>query len=216
MRRATTARLTAGLAVLGCVLTACTTGPVTDAGSPSVATAALTPTGPTTIPTVAPPSPTTPSTPSPSTPAPTSTPAPIQTASGTSVPADYCTAAQLRLQILPGGASLGYEIAAVAFTNTSTRACSLSGFPTVQLRRGGTALATATPRAGTVAQLVHLDPGMQAQAQIRDKVDCQAPLSESIHAAAPAPLTSLTVDSTTAFVQLRGCTVTIDPIVLSS
>lgn len=118
------------------------------------------------------------------------------------------------MRIVPGGATPGYEIAAVTFINNSSTSCSLSGYPAVQLRRSGTVLVTASPNRAQAAKLVHLAPGAQAQAQIRDHVTCQGALSDSVRAVAPAPLASMTVNSQ--LVQMRGCTVTVDPIALSS
>lgn len=207
-------RFLAAVVLSGLALTACATGAATDPTTPPTTT------GPTVTTTPTPTPSTSPSTSPSITPVTASTPVPTKTTTArpttttTPLPSDYCTAAQLTMRILPGGAEPNYEIAAVTFTNTSSRSCSLSGFPAVQLRRGGAALATATPRAGQVARLVHLAPGVQAEAQIRDHITCQAPLSDSVHAVAPAPLTTLRLDRPN--FQMRGCTVTIDPIVLSS
>jgi hypothetical protein len=178
-------------------------------GKPQAHTAAPGPTGTVTTPT------TTPSSSSVSTPT-TSTGASTSAAASTTppvLPADYCKASQLQLMLLPGGAIQGYEIAAVTFTNTSSKSCSLSGYPTVELRRGAQLLATATPHGGTTPTLIHLKPAAQAQAQIRDHSTCQAPLSDTVHFAAPAPLGALQGDRP---FQLRGCTVTVEPIALSS
>lgn len=143
---------------------------------------------------------------------PTTEPTPVPT----TLPADYCTAAQLTVRVLPGGAEPSYEIAAVTFTNNSSKPCSLSGYPAVQLWLNSNVLATASQDTANPMTLVHLAPGAQAEAQIRDHSTCQAPLSDSIHVSAPAPLTSLRLESTGPLVQMRGCTVTVDPIVLSS
>ncbi|MEO8889335.1 MAG: DUF4232 domain-containing protein [Jatrophihabitantaceae bacterium] len=214
------------LAAGALALTACATGsgsgPTTSPtgdSTPSLQTSPLSPAPtPPTSPTATT-SPHSPKTPTPATIAtiaPTATRRPAPSGGGTTAPADYCTASQLRMRILPGGAEPNYEIAAVTFTNTSSSSCSLSGYPAVQLRRGGRTLATASPDSSSPVQVVRLGPGVQAQAQIRDKITCQAPLSDSIHAVGPAPLTSLAIDSSTSYVQMRGCTVTVDPIALSS
>ncbi|MGH8960053.1 MAG: DUF4232 domain-containing protein [Jatrophihabitantaceae bacterium] len=137
------------------------------------------------------------------------------TPTATKLPADYCAADQLTMRVLPGGAFQGYEVDAVTFTNHSSASCSLSGFPSVQLERNGQLLASASSTAHQPG-LVHIAPGAQAEAQLRDHSTCQAPLSDTIHVVAPGPLAALHLDSTASFVQLRGCTVTVDPIVLSS
>lgn len=134
----------------------------------------------------------------------------------TKLPADYCQAGQLTMRILPGGAEPNYEIAAVTFTNDSATSCSLAGYPAVQLLLKGSVLSTAKPNTAHAPKLVHLGPGAQAEAQISDHITCQAPLSDLIRATAPAPLTSLHLESSRSLVQMRGCTVTVDPVVLSS
>ena len=116
---------------------------------------------------------------------------------------------------VPGAASQIYELAGVPYTTSSATGCSLSGFPTARLLRAdGTVLTTSKPAPGTTAHLVHLAPGAQAEAQIRDHSTCQAPLSDSVEVTAPAPLQALRAHRPQ--LQMRGCTVTVDPIVLSS
>jgi len=199
-------------ALAGCaLLAACSTGkpetpatsaaaPLTTPVAPPTTVAASTTTAP--APTTPPPSASHSATPTnhPSTPA---------------LPADFCTAQQLTVRVLPGGAYQNYEIAGVTYTNTSSTECSLSGFPTARLLRAdGSVLTTSKPAPGTSARLVHLAPGAQAEAQIRDHTTCQAPLSDSVEVTAPAPLQALRAHRPQ--LQMRGCTVTVDPIALSS
>ena len=155
-------------------------------------------------------------TPSASSPTPTKTATAHPTPTPTKLPADYCQAGQLTMRILPGGAEPNYEIAAVTFTNDSSTSCSIMGYPAVQLLLKGSVLSTAKPNTAHAPKLVHLGPGAQAEAQISDHITCQAPLSDLIRATAPAPLTSLHLESKRSLVQMRGCAVTIDPVVLSS
>jgi len=197
--------------LVGCALAlvACSTGkpaaPATSAAAPlstpvappTTVAASSTPTAPTTTPSA-----------SHSTAAPTHAGPPA-------APADLCTVQQLTVRVLPGGAYQNYEIAGVTYTNTSTTECSLSGFPTARLLRAdGTVLSTSKPAPGTTARLIHLAPGAQAEAQIRDHSTCQAPLSDSVEVTAPAPLQALRAHRPQ--LQMRACTVTVDPIALSS
>jgi guanyl-specific ribonuclease Sa len=206
-------RCGAALTILvGCALAlaACSTGkpttPATSAAAP-ITTQAAPPT------TVAPSSTSAaPTTPPPST---SHTATPTNHPSTPALPADYCTAQQLTVRILPGGAYQNYEIAGVTYTNASSTQCSLSGFPTARLLRAdGTVLSTSKPAPGMTARLVHLAPGAQAEAQIRDHTTCQAPLPDSVEVTAPAPLQALRAHRPQ--LQMRGCTVTVDPIALSS
>ena len=200
-------------ALAGCaLLAACSTGkpetPATSAAAP-LTTAVAPPTTVAASTTAAPPS----TTPPPSA-SHTATPT-THHASPPALPADFCTAQQLTVRVLPGGAYQNYEIAGVTYTNTSSTGCSLSGFPTARLLRAdGSVLTTSKPAPGTSARLVHLAPGAQAEAQIRDHSTCQAPLSDSVEVTAPAPLQALRAHRPQ--LQMRGCTVTVDPIVLSS
>jgi hypothetical protein len=210
--RATRSRVASILVLAGLALASCATGstggttaPPSTTSSPTLTVSTPAPSTPVSTPTASPTLTTT-----------TAPPTKSATATRTTLPSDYCTASQLTMRILPGGAEPNYEIAAVTFTNKSASSCTLSGYPSVQLFRGGTVLVTASANSTKAPKLVRLGAGLQAQAQIRDKITCQAPLSDSVHVVAPAPLTSLHLESTSPLVQLRGCTVTVDPIVLSS
>ena len=199
-------------ALAGCaLLAACSTGkpetPATSAAAP-LTTAVAPPTTVAASTTAAPPSTTPP-------PSASHSATPTNHPSTPALPADFCTAQQLTVRVLPGGAYQNYEIAGVTYTNTSATECSLSGFPTARLLRAdGSVLTTSKPAPGTSARLVHLAPGAQAEAQIRDHSICQAPLSDSVEVTAPAPLEALRAHRPQS--QMRGCTVTVDPIALSS
>jgi uncharacterized protein DUF4232 len=207
MRRGAAALATlAGCALLAACSTGKPTTPATSAAAPLTTPVAP----PTTV--AASSTAVAPTTPPPST---SHTATPTSHPSTPALPADFCTAQQLTVRVLPGGAYQNYEIAGVTYTNTSSTGCSLSGFPTARLLRAdGTVLSTSKPAPGTSARLVHLAPGAQAEAQIRDHSTCQAPLSDSVEVTAPAPLQALRAHRPQ--LQMRGCTVTVDPIVLSS
>lgn len=145
-----------------------------------------------------------------------SAPTPTATVSATpsvshSVPAlVYCTAAQLTVRVLPGGAAQGVEIAAATFTNSSNAACSLSGYPTVALLLAGQVRASASPAPGSNSTPVTLAPGKQAQALIEDTSSCNAPLSDMISVVAPNQRAGATAYQRP--FQLRLCTVHVDPV----
>ncbi|HZY76532.1 MAG TPA: DUF4232 domain-containing protein [Jatrophihabitantaceae bacterium] len=146
---------------------------------------------------------TAPTTTAPTTPAsrPTSTPA----RSG-----NTCT--NLTIRVLPGGAVQQAEIAAVTFVNDSTKACSISGYPTVVLLHQGSTLVTGTPQSGTVAQAVRLAPGDQAESRLTDHSSCNAALSDTIEVTAPNGAAG---GKLTRPFQLRGCKVDVAPVRLS-
>lgn len=197
----------AGAALLAgaTLVAACTTGSTGGSGGagesnpPATPAAPTSSSAPTPLPTV---------TDAPSTPASTSAAA---STSASTAPANTCT--DLTVRVLPGGATPGQEIAAITFVNASSKRCSISGYPTVVLLLGGQTLVTATPTSGTVAQAVQLDPGAQAEAQITDHSTCNAHLSDTIEVTAPNGAAS---GKLTRPFQLRGCTVTVDPVSLSS
>lgn len=106
-----------------------------------------------------------------------------------------------------GGAYQGREIAGVLFTNSSSTACSVSGYPFAQLRYQGRPLGKpASDNPGTV-RLIVLRPGRSAQSQLTAVSTCQAPESDHVRVVAPHTGTAKTVT-----VELRGCSLSIDPL----
>lgn len=196
----------AGAALLAgaTLVAACTTGTTGGSGGAGESNPPATPAAPTSSSASAAP---------PSTPASTASTSPSTAASTTTAaPANTCT--HLTIRALMGGAAPGQEIAAITFVNASSKQCSISGYPTVVLLLGGQTLTTAKPAPSTVAQAVQLAPGAQAESQITDQVsNCNAPLSDSITVTAPNGPAGGTL---TRPFQLRNCTVTVDPVSLSS
>jgi hypothetical protein len=106
-----------------------------------------------------------------------------------------------------GGASQGVETAGVVFTNTSAATCTMRGYPFAQLRHQTKPLGKpASDNPGTVRTIV-LRPGRSAQSLLRAVSTCQAPVSD--HARVVAPGTS---EPKPIAVQLRGCSLSIDPL----
>ena len=189
-------------AVLVAGVSACSTGSPGGSGS----------SGPPGTPTGTTSSPSTPPAATSSEPSATAPSSPATTSSGPALV--YCTAAQLTVRVLEGGAAQGVEIAAATFTNSSSAPCSLSGYPTVTLLYGGQVRVTASPAAGSVPKPVTLAPGKQVQALIEDTSSCNAPLSDTIRVVAPNQPAGATAYERP--FQLRLCTVTVDPVTPAS
>jgi hypothetical protein len=198
----TRARLATSVLIGATLLAACTSK-ATTSGTPTV----LEPTG------------TSSSTPSTTADSPTDTPtlttstAPTTSASAShstspKPPSDDCTAAQLTIRVLPSSGAQQQEFALITFTNSSTKACSLFGYPGVSLRRSNALLGSPAQRNfNAKANRVHLAPGGQAKAMLTDFSACQAPLSDTVRIY-PPNLTAF-IDRPT---QLRGCQLVIDPV----
>ncbi len=106
-----------------------------------------------------------------------------------------------------GGAYQGREIAGVLFTNSSATPCTVSGYPFAQLRYRGKQLGKpASDNPGTV-RVITLQPGRSAQSQLTAVTTCQAPISDHVRVVAPHTGTAKTVA-----IQLRGCSLSIDPL----
>ena len=96
-----------------------------------------------------------------------------------------CTADQLTVTGVRGGAFQGQEIAGLLFTNTSSTACTMRGYPFAQLRYRGNALGKpAKDDPGTVRTIL-VRPGKSAQAQLTAVTTCQAPISDHVVEVAP-------------------------------
>ena len=101
-----------------------------------------------------------------------------------------CT--KLTIRAIPGGASVGQEIAALQFTNDGSTPCELFGYPTVTLLRAGKPLGRPSQPASTALSHRTLAPGDTAESLLRDYVgNCQAPLSDAIRVVAPGSTQSL-------------------------
>ena len=129
------------------------------------------------------------------------------TTAGITLPKDTCTAAQLTVRVIRGGAVPSQEIALITFTNSSATTCEMFGYPGVSLRAGGRQVGQPAVRSPVAAKNVRLAPGEQAQAQITDFSTCQAPLSDTVRIYPP---------NLTAFVdkpfELRACRFEVDPV----
>ena len=106
-----------------------------------------------------------------------------------------------------GGALPGEEVALLRFTNRSRAACTLTGFPGVELLAHDRVLGKPAIRSSVPIHTLRLSPGASVTARLTDDSRCNAPLSDTIGVYVP----NQTVQLRTAL-QLRGCALTIDPV----
>lgn len=150
------------------------------------------------------------SVPAPTSAAATSSAAPSTHAASTHVTAppivQRSTCTKLTIRAIPGGASVGQEIAALQFTNDGATPCELIGYPSVTLLRQGRPLGKPSQPASTGVSQRTLAPGETAESLLRDYVgNCQAPLSDQVRVVAPG--------STQSFARpfvMRGCILRVD------
>jgi hypothetical protein len=110
--------------------------------------------------------------------------------------------------VIRGSGALQREYASVLFTNTSTKRCTMFGFPGVSLRRAGQLLGQPATREAITPKNLRLAPGGRAQADITDVSTCQAPLSDTVRVYPPdsKQFVDLPLD-------LRGCALSVRPVV---
>jgi hypothetical protein len=200
------AALTAGVALLAAGCTSSGSHHVDDpvVSPPAITTAApSTPAPSTPAPTTAAPTTAAPSSPASSSAAPT-TAAARTTSAAPGPPRSTCT--KLGIRVVPGGASVGQEIAALQFTNEGPGACTLVGYPAVTLLRSGRIAGRPSQPSTTATSKRTLPPGGVAESLLHDYVtNCQAPLSESLRVVAPGSSASLVRPF-----QLRVCVLRVD------
>jgi Protein of unknown function (DUF4232) len=105
------------------------------------------------------------------------------------------------------GALPGEELAQLRFTNRSPHACTLTGFPGVALLASGHPIGKPALRSRQRTVALTLRPDGTVTAQLRDATQCSAPMSDDIAVYPP----NQTVQQRVAL-QLRGCSLTIDPV----
>ena len=118
-----------------------------------------------------------------------------------------CSAAQLRLELFRGGAELGKQYAQVVFTNTSSAACTLDGYPFAQLVLGGQLIGSPAAHASGAMAVVRLSPGAQAQATLIATSNCNAPLSDHVRVGVPGSTVTQDLPD-----RLRRCTLSVQPV----
>ncbi|MGN6606569.1 MAG: DUF4232 domain-containing protein [Jatrophihabitans sp.] len=111
------------------------------------------------------------------------------------------------MSLVRGGAIQHQQLAGIIFTNTAASPCSLLGFPTAQLVKGGALIGSPARPAGAPGTGVVLGRNASAQAQLTASTDCNAPLSDHVRVRAPGATVSTDLADT-----LRACTLTIGPV----
>ena len=106
-----------------------------------------------------------------------------------------------------GGAFQGQEVAGLLYTNNSSTACTLRGYPFAQLHYRGKALGKPAKHNPGAVRTIVVRPGKSAQVQLTAITTCQAPISDQVVEVAPD-----THEARSVPMQLRGCSLSVDPI----
>ena len=106
-----------------------------------------------------------------------------------------------------GGAFQGQEIAGLLYTNNSSTACTMRGYPFAQLHYRGNALGKPAKDDPGAVRTILVRPGKSAQAQLAAVTTSQAPISDHVVEVAPD-----TNEARSVPMQLRGCSLSVDPI----
>jgi len=121
-----------------------------------------------------------------------------------------CPTAVLKIEALRGSGAAGHQYAFLQFTNSSKKTCSLTGYPGVQLVRAGKPMGQPAVRSGKPIHRVQLAPGHSVTAQLVDASTCEADKSDSVAIYPPNRTERVVVP-----LSLRGCALTIDPVIAS-
>ncbi|HEU5270259.1 MAG TPA: DUF4232 domain-containing protein [Jatrophihabitans sp.] len=194
----------AGAAVL--LLAGCTQQPQSAPATPSPATSSAVSSS-AASPTRTPISATTPFSPPPPT---TITPARPSVTPTPSIEPGGCPTSALTVRALRGSGAAGHEFAFVQFTNTSTSACSLTGYPGVLLLLGGQPLGQPAVRSGEPIHTVRIPPGTSVSANLVDDSSCNAAISDSVQVIPPNRTDRIVLK-----LALRGCRLTVGPVTAS-
>jgi Protein of unknown function (DUF4232) len=116
----------------------------------------------------------------------------------------------LKIEALRASGAAGHQYAFLQFTNTSTKTCSLTGYPGVQLVKAGKPMGQPAVRSGKPISKVQLKPGHSVTAQLVDASTCEADKSDSVAIYPPNRTERVVVP-----LPLRGCALSIDPVVAS-
>lgn len=111
---------------------------------------------------------------------------------------------------LRASGAAGHQYAYLQFTNNSAKACSLTGFPGVQLIRAGALLGKPAVRTSERVTRVQLAPRQSATAQLVGDSTCNAEKSDSVQIFPPNLTEKFVV-----VLSLRGCPLTIHPVIAS-
>ena len=121
-----------------------------------------------------------------------------------------CPTAALSVRAIRGSGAAGHEFAFLQFTNVSTKSCSLTGYPGVQLLLAGTPLGQPAVRSGKPVRTVQIAPGTSVSANLVDDSSCNAPVSDTVQVYPPNRTDRLVLK-----LALRGCQLHVDPVTTS-
>ncbi|MDT0260846.1 DUF4232 domain-containing protein [Jatrophihabitans lederbergiae] len=124
--------------------------------------------------------------------------------------AGSCVTAALSIRALRASGAAGHQYAFLQFTNTSTHACSLTGFPGVQLMRDGALVGKPAGHSGKAATTVRIAPGSSVTAQVIDDSSCNADKSDAVQIIPPNGTDRIVVR-----LSVRACALTVDPVTAS-
>lgn len=157
----------------------------------------------------------------PSSPSSSSTSTPTASGSTTSVPTSSqppssstapgppgCATSQLNITVFNGGGASQVEYATIHFINKGQSVCALTGYPGVSLRLGAALLGAPATRSGKPYTSVTLAPGASANALLSDHSSCNASRSQVVRIYPPNQTQYVDLP-----LYLRGCPLTIDPVV---
>jgi hypothetical protein len=106
-----------------------------------------------------------------------------------------------------GGALPGEELALLLFTNDSAAACSITGFPGVELFSHDTVIGKPATRTTQAVRTLTVAPGAHVTAVLHDDTRCNADLSDKVGVYVPNQTAQERVP-----LELRACALTIDPV----
>jgi Protein of unknown function (DUF4232) len=118
-----------------------------------------------------------------------------------------CPTSALTIRALRGSGAAGHEFAFVQFSNSSSSACSLTGYPGVLLLLGGKPLGQPAARTGQPIRTERIAPGASVTANIVDDSSCNAPISDSVQVIPPNRTDKIVLK-----LALRGCPLHVDPV----
>jgi hypothetical protein len=147
------------------------------------------------------------SNPTPSSPPTPSSSAPVKPSPSASIEPGGCPTSALTIRALRGSGAAGHEFAFLQFTNVSSTACSLTGYPGVLLLLGGKPLGRPAVRTGKPIRTERIAPGTSVSASLVDDSSCNAAISDSVQVIPPNRTDKIVLK-----LALRGCTLHVDPV----
>jgi hypothetical protein len=133
--------------------------------------------------------------------------APVKPSPSASIEPGGCPTSALTIRALRGSGAAGHEFAFLQFTNVSSTACSLTGYPGVLLMRGGKPLGQPAVRTGKPVRTERIAPGTSVSANIVDDSSCNAAISDSVQVIPPNRTERIVLK-----LALRGCLLHVDPV----